>query len=303
MKVCILGGLGYIGSALIELYKKESNCKIYLVDKLFIPDRLVNLPENFKYIQADILDKKLMTSLLHDADIVYLLAAACEAEKSIHREELIWKNNYEGALNVIDCCPDTTRILFASSGNLFGGVDEKKKYLNLTEKDEPHPKYPYAESKRGVEKYLLEGKKTFTICRFGTNYGYAPGIRFNLVTNIFIKKALVGENFPVHAQGDNYRPTVHVQDAARGMKFLGTKQEAEGEIYHIVQENYKIKELAENISKYNRKTSVEYIDKEVPFSSYHLNSDKIKELGFEFHWNLDRGISNMFDVFSSMINE
>lgn len=60
MKILIAGGLGYIGSALIELYRKETEYELIILDKIFIPERVTSLPQNAQYIQGDIRDIKLM---------------------------------------------------------------------------------------------------------------------------------------------------------------------------------------------------------------------------------------------------
>ena len=51
--------------------------------------------------------------------------------------------------------------------------------------------------------------------RMSTNYGYAPGVRFNLVVNHFVFRALTGRPLTVYGDGSNWRPFVHVADAAR----------------------------------------------------------------------------------------
>lgn len=294
MRVLIIGGLGYIGSALIEEYKKEPQVEVDILDKRFVPHLVAGLPANFHFFHGDMKDKQLIEALLKkEPEIVHMLAAEVEAENSIHKERAIWENNFEATLQVFRQCPAQMRLMFASTGNLFGGVKEEEKYMNLTEEDQPQPKYPYAESKRAVEEWLLKSGRNFTTCRFGTNYGYAPGIRFNLVTNNFIKKALSGEPITIHGAGDNYRPTVGVRDAARALIFLAGKKEAQGEVFHVVNQNYKIKELAQEVAKLNPQAKLEYIAKEVPFSSYHLANEKIKKLGFRFQWPLSRALEDM----------
>lgn len=293
--------MGYDGAGLIESHRNHSKDEIILLDKRFVPHLVANLPPHFRFVEGNILDKDLMKSLLKDIDIVYHLAGEVEAEKSIHKEKAIWENNFDGAVNVIDLCSKNTRILFASSGNVFGGVLETEKNENLTEEDEPKPKLPYAESKREVEKYLLKSDKNYTIVRFGTHYGYTPGIRFNLVTNIFFKKAMRGENITVHGTGDNYRPTLCSKDAVRGIRFLAEQPKAEGEIFHLVGNCYRIRELANEVASFFPDIEVQHIDKEVPFNSYHLSSDKVKSLGFKFEYDIRKGIKEMKEIFSSLV--
>lgn len=240
----------------------------------------------------------MVRDLLHDIDMLHMLAAEVEAEKSIHKEFAVWENNFEMPKRVIEFCPNSVRVMFPSTGNVFGGLDPAQKFMDLTEDDEPKPKYPYAETKRAMEKFLLGSGKNFTIVRLGTNYGYAPGIRFNLVTNIFTKKMLEGKDLVIHGSGENWRPTVCVWDCARALEFLSMQNDAKGEIFHVVRNSYQIKELARRIILYGDSASkLQLIAKEVPFSSYALSSAKIESLGFRFEWDLERAVKHLCQVF------
>lgn len=303
MRILIIGGLGYIGSAIIEECKAKLNdsIKIDIIDKKFIPYIIANLPNNFHFTQGNIRDDKVILPLLEkEPDIIYILAAEVEAEKSINKERAIWENNYEAVIKIIDKCPKESRIIFASTGNVFGGLNETDKFMELTEEDEPKPKYPYAESKRAVEQYLFGSEKNFIICRFGTNYGYSPSIRFNLVTNNFVKKALSGEPIIIYGQGKNYRPTVCVKDVASAAIFLGREVKASREIFHVVSENFRIIDLANKIRDIIPSVKFEFLAKEVPFNSYHLSSEKIKKFGFSFNWKIERAITEMIGMFKSI---
>ena len=302
MKIMIAGGLGYIGSAMCELYKNQPQHEVVVVDKKFIPERVANFPPHFQYFQADIRDIDVVRYLLHDVDLLHMLAAEVEAEKSIHKERAVWEHNFEAPKRLIENCPSSVRVMFPSTGNVFGGINESQKFMDLTEEDEPKPKYPYAETKRAMEKFLLGSGRNFTIARFGTNYGYAPGIRFNLVTNIFTKRMLLGEDLVIHGGGENWRPTVCVWDCARALEFLSIRQDAQGEIFHVVRNSYQIKELAKKIISYgNSKSNLRFIAKEVPFNSYALSSAKIKSLGFNFEWDLERAVKHLIQVFHMMM--
>jgi len=301
LKILIAGGLGYIGSALIELYRKETEHELIILDKLFIPERVASLPQNARYIQGDIGDIKLMKNMVKDIDLLHMMAAEVEAENSIHKEKVVWENNYDAPKNLMELCSNSTRIIFPSTGNVFGGVNEDEKFMGLTEKDKPKPKYPYAETKVAVEKFLLSSNKNFTICRLGTNRGYAPGIRFNLVTNNFIKRAIIGEHITIHGKGENYRPTVSVKDVARGVKMLSTSKKAEGEIFHIIEKNYRIIDLAREVIKFsNEEVELKHIAKDVPFNSYHLNGEKITKLEFKYEWYLEKDVNEMQKEFHAL---
>ena len=73
-----------------------------------------------------------MKKLLDGADIVYQMAAEVEAEKSKDKSDAVWKVNYDGAMGISDICGPNTRLIFPSTGNVFGGVDESVKNYAIT---------------------------------------------------------------------------------------------------------------------------------------------------------------------------
>ncbi len=301
MKIIIAGGMGYIGSAIAEIYRNQPEHEIIMFDKRFIPERVAALPKHIKYIQADMQDKDTMRTLLEGADVLHLLAAEVEAEKSIGKVEAVWDHNYHAPIGLLEVTPPTTRVMFASTGNIFGGVDESVKYLDLNEEDTPAPKLPYAETKVAMEKYLRETDRDYVVCRFGTNYGFSPGVRFNLVTNIFVQRTLLGKNLTIHGKGENFRPTVCVNDCARALEFLAKREDASKQTFHVVNESFKIRELGANVVRlFGDKTKLEFVDKVVPFSAYALSNKKIRDFGFEFAWNLESAVLDMKERFSVM---
>lgn len=301
MKIVVLGGMGYIGSALCELYRKQSGDQIVLVDNRMIPERIAALPPHVSYVQADIADLDYMRHVTADADIVHFLAAQVEAEMSVHREEAVWRDNFELPKSVIEIIPSSARVLWASSGNVFGGVNEAEKYMDLDETDTPRPKYPYAETKFAMEQFLHQHNGQHTIVRFGTNYGYAPGIRFNLVTNIFARKAILGESLTIHGAGLNYRPTCCVNDCARALDFLARRQDTNRETYHVVNESLQIKDLARTvIDSVGSDSELNFVAKEVPFSAYALSNAKIRGLGFEFAWTIETAVRDLKEKLHAM---
>ena len=186
----------------------------------------------------------------------------------------------------------------------FRGISEDGKYLGLNEEDAPAPKYPYAETKREMEKFLQRSNHDFAVARLGTNYGYAPGMRFNLVTNNFTRRALRNEPITIHGDGSNYRPTACVLDCARALKFLSERSDTSRGIYHVVNETFRIRELAELVIRtLNSDSKLEFVAKEVPFSAYGLSSEKIRSLGFEFQWNIEHAAKEMQKIFRGLKSE
>jgi nucleoside-diphosphate-sugar epimerase len=268
---------------------------VVVLDKRFIPERVAGLPKHFSVYHADMADLDLVRHLARDADVVQMLAAEVEAESSGDRSDEVWRVNFELPKSVIEAVPSTARVQFASTCNVFGGLPEGAKWEALTEDDEPAPKLPYAEAKRAMEVYLGKSNRNHTIVRFGTNYGFAPGARFNLVTNHFVKSALEGRELKLFGGGTNWRPTACVWDCARALDFLAPRRDAAREIFHVVCRAYQIRDLAAEIVRVvgNPAARVVNIDRPVAFNSYAPAADKIKALGFTFEWPLQRAVADM----------
>lgn len=302
MKIVIFGGLGYIGSTLVELYRSETDCTVVVVDNRFLADRIADFPPHIKFVHADVTDIDRILGVLKDTDLIYYLAAQVEAESSQERSDAVWHENFEIPKAIFEAAPAGARVIFPSSGNVFGGIPEGEKWSDLTEEDTPYPKLPYAETKFAVEQFLQQTNRDYVVLRFGTNYGYAPGARFNLVTNIFTKRALEGKDLKLHGGGLNWRPTASTVDCARALKFVSTKRETSRELFHVCNASYRIADLAQTIARLaDTGAQVVNIEKEVPFNSYALSSDKIKRAGFRFEWPLERAILDMRERYRALI--
>lgn len=149
MNILIPGGLGYIGSAVVH-YLRNLRHRITIVDKRFIPERVARLPANARFVEGDICDTTFLRRLARDADVMFFLAAEVEAEKSIDKERVVWDNNFEAPKRLFESLSRGTRIVFPSTGNVFGGVSPDGKWRDLTEEDPPSPRFPYAMTKHAT---------------------------------------------------------------------------------------------------------------------------------------------------------
>jgi nucleoside-diphosphate-sugar epimerase len=69
-----------------------------------------------------------------------------------------------------------------------------------------------------LAEYCEEYDMTGTALRMATNFGHSPAVRFNLVVNHFIFRAVTGRPLTVYGDGSNWRPFIHVDDAAQAYK-------------------------------------------------------------------------------------
>lgn len=320
MKVIVTGGLGYVGAALLDTFREDFDripgLEVVVVDKEFVPQRIVTLQGkglNFRYVQADIntidengviVGDQTWEPILKDADVIFHLASPVEAESSVNREEETWRTIKGATLALARAKTEECLMFFASTANVFGGIPAGERNAGLSETDKVCPIYPYAQSKASAEAEIINNTaiRNVTICRFGTAFGYSDGIRFNLVTNIFFKRMLEGKDLHVYGDGSNLRPLCHVRDIARALRFLAEKRMnneiGDKEVFHVVQANYAIRDLARVVAGFNPKCSVVHpVDKPAPFMSYALSNAKLTSLGFKFEENLAKSTKEMLYLF------
>jgi nucleoside-diphosphate-sugar epimerase len=211
--------------------------------------------------------------------------------------------NRDGTDNVCraagECGVDT--VVLASSCNNYGRATSTE----LDETTEQRPLNPYAESKVAAEQILADAVEEYgyegTALRMSTNYGHAPGIRFNLVVNHFVFRALTGRPLTVYGDGSNWRPFIHVRDAARAYAHAARHPQRWPQFVYNVganDQNYRIETVAEVVrDTLDRDLDITYLEDEQPGPSYNVTFDRLAETGFEPTLTLRKGIADLAERF------
>ena len=196
--------------------------------------------------------------------------------------------NYLATKNIAELCQlhNIDTYIFASTCSVYGSQPEKL----ITEKSPTDPLDFYAQQKYLSERAAGWLNKAPTILRFGTLFGMSPRMRFDLVINLFVAQAIQEKQITVFG-GDQYRPFLHVDDAADALIFALEKNLTG--TYNVISENLTIKQAAEKISdatgckinisnenedKRNYKVSAEKL-MQVGFHPSRTINDAIKEIG------------------------
>ncbi|WP_436903786.1 NAD-dependent epimerase/dehydratase family protein [Halovenus halobia] len=305
--VLVTGGCGYIGSALVpQLQDADSVDTVVVFDSLTggSPRNLMgaDVGDSLEFRQGDVRNYGEVESALRDTDAVIHLAAITGAASTHDRREETFAVNLEGTRNVLTAAEKlgVETVTFASSCNNYGRAPHE----NVDETTEPHPINPYAESKLKLqgEELLAEFDGNATALRLSTNYGYAEGIRFNLVVNTFVFRALTNRPLTVYGDGSNWRPFMHVNDAARAFTQATLDPESWPELIYNVganSENYRISEIAEIVhEEVGTEVDITYLEDEHPGPSYHVNFDRVKSTGYQPEYTLREGVRELATAFT-----
>ena len=206
-------------------------------------------------------------AVIHLASIVGMPASSIEPRTS---EEI----NYLATKNIAELCQlhNIETYIFASTCSVYGSQPDQL----ISEKSKVDPLDYYAKQKFLSERAIGWLNRAPTILRFGTLFGLSPRMRFDLVINLFIAQAILNGKITVFG-GNQYRPFLHVDDAAESLLFALEKNLTG--TYNVISENFTILEAAKKIQSAIG-CEIEISNENEDKRNYKVSADKIKQMGF-----------------------
>jgi len=268
MGLLITGGFGYIGSAILEVIMKNERYRNLCNGTIFIFDKLQrqtcfsvyrkakkNLP-NLRFILGDITDitghvRSALQEAIKKSTRIIHLCAITQQPFSSENKPVILGGTKEFLQIIHKINPACRRIVNLSTTNTYGYF--KGDSIICTEETIPNPVNLYAESKLKAEKVCNEFSNKFSLpiitLRMSTNFGYADGIRLDFFLNNIIWNSLFKKRVSIFGRPDNWRPFIHVKDAAEAILQVALASEKyNGELYNVGSENLNLK-LSEIINQ------------------------------------------------------
>jgi len=275
MKILVTGGAGYIGSTLVRVLIEEGY-DVKVIDNLtYGGESIKNL--DIELIKGDIRSSRDITRAVKGVDAIINLAAIVgdPCGRSFPDETI--SINYAALRKLIEVSKKegVSRIIHASTCSVYGFNDEI-----CTETTTPNPLSLYAMTKV-LGEHLLKNQEgvDWTILRLGTVFGLSYRMRFDLVLNLLIAKALVNKKITVYGRGTQYRPFVHVKDASNTFLELLDKDWAINEIFNVVAFNKSVEDIAKEIQCEVPDSEIVYVDEKEDNRSYRASSKKLVEKG------------------------
>ena len=309
MKILITGGLGHIGSYLLEnIDKIKFIKKIYIIDNLSTNryNSLFNLPKTNKKIyfyQKDLALKNALKNF-NKVDIIINLASSTDAESSLKKPNKIYRNNLGIFQNVLKYCKkNSSKLIHVSSTSVYGEqkgiVDESCKKLR--------PKSPYAEIKVKEENILKKNRKkiNFVSYRFGTISGVSKGMRFHTAINKFSFYAFLGRPLPVWKSMMNKpRPYLSLRDAFKVIKFTIENNFFNNETFNILSQNLTLKKIINYFKKYKKAIKIKHVkSKLINQYSYKISNKKFSQRALILKSNIHHDIQSTLKMFRNINNE
>lgn len=283
--ILVVGGAGYIGTALVDRVLRETKYKVRVLDSLWYEgDALIpffKYKDRFSFIKADIRNTR-MEDYVSKTDYVVNLAALvgepiCK-QYPIEATDINLKAN----INLAETCErnGVLQYIYSSTCSNYGLAKDENP---VDEDGELQPISLYAETKVKSEIKLLNDFKRMhiTVLRFATAFGLSQRVRFDLLLHQFIRDAWKQKKIVVYG-GNAWRPIVHVDDIARAIITVLGQWSDKTEVYNVGsnEQNYRKIELAEMVAKRFGAT-VQSLNEIKDARSYKVSFDRInKKFGY-----------------------
>ena len=243
MKTLITGGVGFIGSHLVDnLLTKGIEVKV--LDTQRVLDLPGSMPskrfEHVEVIEVSILDKDLVTNLMSKVSNCYHLAAALGVGRINNDPMGSLEVNLKGSEIVLKAAASKgVRTLLASSSEVYG----KNTKMPLSEDSDrvlgsPQiARWSYSEAKALDELHALELNKKVsfpvTIARFFNTVGPRQSGSYGMVLPRFIKAALTNQSLIVYGDGTQSRSFCSVTDVITALGMLMNTNATIGQAFNI----------------------------------------------------------------------
>ena len=312
-KIIVTGGLGFIGSNLIDLLLQKKYFVIN-IDKVTYSSNFYNTKEfaknkNYKFIKCDINNKKINNIFNKYKPVcIFNLAAETHVDRSIDDAKSFIYSNILGVYNILECFKKYSqkykkvKLVHISTDEVYGDIltgrsDEKYAYK---------PSSPYAASKASSDHLVYSYVRTHNIPAMVTNcsnnYGpkqHPEKLIPKLIYNILNNKAL-----PIYGKGKNSREWIYVKDHCEALLKVFQNGKV-GEFYNIgSNKNLNNIQICKTLLKISNKINVAKNNVKIKFVKdrpghdfrYALNSNKIKkELKWKPKTTFEKGILNTFN--------
>jgi dTDP-glucose 4,6-dehydratase len=249
----VTGGAGFIGSALIRMLLKETNCRVVNVDKLTYAGNLESLPgvdehPGYAFEHIDICESAAVRECVdrHQPDAIIHLAAESHVDRSIDVPAEFIRTNVVGTFTLLNEARrywqslgglerNRFRFLHVSTDEVYGSLGATGQFSETT----PYaPNSPYSASKASSDHLARAWHHTYGLPVVTTNCSnnYGPYQFPEKLIPLIIQNALAGKPLPVYGKGENVRDWLYVDDHARALRLV-VERGLPGETYNVGGDN------------------------------------------------------------------
>jgi UDP-glucose 4-epimerase len=302
MNILIVGGGGFLGSALVKHFAAQHRCLCFGHARNFAEMRRL-IRGDVEYIDGDVTDAKLLSTVMARADAVIFAAGTGGEASCLSNPTQSLLTHVHGAHLVLREVQrsNVERFIFTSTISVYGTYEAHP--MPLTEDSPLQPDEFYGALKLTAEREIIDSGR-FQILRLANVYGRGSGL-FTLASGVAGKFVdLVSQRCPLTVFGNGARMIdyVHIDDVCRVYETALSEAPGRNFIYNVGGGNpVSLRELAETcaqiaVSVNGDKPQIQY--QPAPAKLYADRWLSIARIEREFNWRpqvgLAEGLREMF---------
>lgn len=315
--VLITGGLGLIGSAIVDLISqfnvyKDADIRIYLAARNY--EQFTERYGELKFIQFIQYDATKDFSLPVSPDYIIHCAGAASPELYTSEPVETILSNFRGVDSLLEYVKDNggSRLLYVSSSEVYGLKSSDEPFVEdcygLVNLDSVRSSYPVAKraSEMLCRAYWNEYSVDTVIVRPGHIYGPTATQKDKRISSDFPKRAARGENLEMKSSGLQKRSYCYCVDAAVQILTVLLSGQA-GEAYNVGHDQTTtIREMAEIVAKAGNVSlfALDPTDDELkafnPMNNSLLNNEKVKKLGYQDIFSVQEGLAHTVQIIKEL---
>ena len=293
MRILITGGGGYKGLKLAPPLLEQGH-SVTIFDNFmygYEPTLFLFKYPNVEFVQKDI--RNIEKTDLEGFDVIYHLAGisgypACEANPN--SAQMI---NVYATERLVSLLSPSQFLVYASTTSFYG-----KSGAECTEDTPVEPVSMYGITKYEAEKICMAHPNAVAF-RFATIFGVAPKMRWDLLPNDFVMRA-VQERALVLFGSQSVRTFLHIDDAiAAYLMVLDHQDKMAGQIFNVGANdmNFSKLTLAEKIKDHVEFAIIDSSLSDPDIRNFIINFDKISALGFRPKKSFQEGLRELVKLF------
>ena len=289
MKILVTGGVGFIGSHLVDRLAAEGEVRV--IDNLS-SGRLENLAHrrDVEVIVGDLKNPQDAQKAVRGVDAVFHFAANPEVRVSTTNPDVHFSENVVATFNLLEAMRknDATQLVFASSSSVYGEPPQ----IPVDEEAPLRPVSVYGASKAACENLIHAYAKLYGFRAVALRYAnvVGPRLRHGVIWDLINKLKKNPHELEILGDGKQVRSYIYIDDAVEATLLAWKKTNDAYAAYNVAAEDWiTVDEVADQVIEAMGLTNVKKTYKPVlhgvgwpgDVKKIALKIDKIKQLGFK----------------------
>tara|TARA_B110000483_G_scaffold229866_1_gene294402 strand:- start:2066 stop:3085 length:1020 start_codon:yes stop_codon:yes gene_type:complete len=313
IRIIVTGGLGFIGSNLIDLLlKKKFN--VLNIDKKTYSSNIYNTKSfeknsNYNFVKCDLNNSSKLNKIIFEykPTCIFNLAAETHVDRSITSPKNFIHSNILGVFNLLEIYRkyskkyNKTKLIHISTDEVYGDILKGRSDESYSYK----PSSPYAASKAASDHLVSSYVRTYKIPAIVTNCSnnYGPKQHPEKLIPKLIHNIINNKSLPIYGNGKNSREWIYVEDHCDALIKVFEKGKI-GEFYNIGSNKNlnnleickSLIEIAKTKIKIGKNVKIKFVkDRPGHDSRYALNSKKIlNRLNWKAKTKFKNGLEKTF---------